>query len=232
MAARSKKGSAKGLYLAAKGGHNSESHNHNDVGNFIVYMDGRPMIIDVGVETYTRKTFSSKRYEIWTMQSQYHNLPTINGVMQQAGRNFAAKNVSYTSSNEYAQLKLDISGAYPPEAGVNSWVRTIRLNREENVEIVDAYQLAQVAQELTTSLVTPCEVTVNAHGQLVLRELKADPVVSLCVYYDADKMTATKENMPLKDSKLKSVWGDHVTRILLRADAPPLRDTWTLRITP
>ena len=49
-----------GLYLAAKGGHNAESHNHNDVGNFIVYSDGRPLLIDVGVGTYTSKTFSAR----------------------------------------------------------------------------------------------------------------------------------------------------------------------------
>ena len=29
-----------GLYVAAKGGHNAESHNHNDIGNFIVYVTG------------------------------------------------------------------------------------------------------------------------------------------------------------------------------------------------
>jgi len=27
------------LFLAAKGGHNQESHNHNDIGNFIIYLD-------------------------------------------------------------------------------------------------------------------------------------------------------------------------------------------------
>jgi len=58
MGARSFEGSKPGLYVAAKGGHNAESHNHNDVGNFIVYADGYPALIDVGVETYTAKTFS------------------------------------------------------------------------------------------------------------------------------------------------------------------------------
>ena len=33
-AAREKTGSCNGLYLAVKGGHNDENHNHNDVGNF------------------------------------------------------------------------------------------------------------------------------------------------------------------------------------------------------
>ena len=63
--------------LAAKAGNNADSHNHNDVGSFTVYKDGRPLIIDLGVETYRAKTFSDKRYEIWTMQSQFHNLPTF-----------------------------------------------------------------------------------------------------------------------------------------------------------
>ena len=63
--------------LAAKAGDNGDSHNHNDVGSFTIYKDGKPFVIDLGVGTYTQKTFSDKRYEIWTMQSQFHNLPTF-----------------------------------------------------------------------------------------------------------------------------------------------------------
>ncbi|SFC61471.1 heparinase II/III domain-containing protein [Butyrivibrio sp. YAB3001] len=63
--------------LAAKAGNNADSHNHNDVGSFTIYKNGKPFIIDLGVGTYTQKTFSDKRYEIWTMQSQFHNVPTF-----------------------------------------------------------------------------------------------------------------------------------------------------------
>ncbi|MCG8499689.1 MAG: heparinase II/III-family protein, partial [Firmicutes bacterium] len=72
--ARSKDGCKQGFFFAAKGGYNDKSHNHNDVGNFVLYYNGYPVFIDVGVGTYTAKTFSNKRYEIWTMQSEYHNL--------------------------------------------------------------------------------------------------------------------------------------------------------------
>jgi len=58
MMARAQEGSVQGLYLAAQAGNNGKSHNHNDVGNFIVYSEGMPAIIDVGVETYTAKTFT------------------------------------------------------------------------------------------------------------------------------------------------------------------------------
>src|SRR5262249_6996608 len=42
LTARERAGSADGLFLAAKGGHNAESHNHNDIGSFIVALDGAP----------------------------------------------------------------------------------------------------------------------------------------------------------------------------------------------
>ncbi len=100
MAARDQAGSAHGWYVAAKGGHNNESHNHNDIGEFVVYRDGLPLLIDAGVETYSRKTFSPQRYEIWTMQSAYHNLPTIDGVQQAPGEQFAARDVLYQASDE------------------------------------------------------------------------------------------------------------------------------------
>ena len=76
--------------VAAKAGDNDDGHNHNDVGSVTVYKDGQPVLIDVGVETYTKKTFSPERYDIWTMQSAYHNLPTFNDVGQLAGPAFAA----------------------------------------------------------------------------------------------------------------------------------------------
>jgi len=127
--ARVKAGSTGGFYFAAQGGHNAESHNHNDVGNFVVFLNGNPVLIDVGVETYTAKTFSSHRYEIWTMQSAFHNLPTINGVMQAAGRQYEARDVSFHSDDAGAEFLADIAAAYPKEAGVQTWKRSIRLDR-------------------------------------------------------------------------------------------------------
>ncbi len=58
-------------------------------------MNGKPALIDVGRPTYTRQTFSGDRYKIWAMQSAYHNLPTVNGHMQEAGSQYAARKVSY-----------------------------------------------------------------------------------------------------------------------------------------
>ena len=81
----------KKAFFAAKGGYNDESHNHNDAGSFSLWVNNMPVIIDAGVGTYTRQTFSSERYTIWTMQSNYHNLPMINGVPQKYGRQYKVR---------------------------------------------------------------------------------------------------------------------------------------------
>src|SRR5205823_1617187 len=117
MITRDKEGTTKGWFVAAKGGNNDESHNHNDIGNIIVYYDGQPLLIDVGRGTYTAKTFSNRRYEIWFNCSDYHNVPTINGVTQPPGPSFKATNVSCNQGKTFAEMKLDISKAYPENAG-------------------------------------------------------------------------------------------------------------------
>ena len=49
----------------------------------LLYVDGKPVIIDVGSGTYTSKTFSSDRFKLWYNSSAYHNLPLINGFQQE-----------------------------------------------------------------------------------------------------------------------------------------------------
>jgi hypothetical protein len=125
--------------LAVKGGSNGESHNHNDVGSVTLYKDGQPFLIDVGVETYTARTFSSRRYEIWTMQSAFHNLPTFGDVMQSDGAAFAARDMRAEFSAELAEISLDIAPAYPETARLRAYRRKVTLRRGRGVEITDLH---------------------------------------------------------------------------------------------
>jgi hypothetical protein len=229
MTAREREGSAEGLCLAAQGGTNGQSHNHNDVGNFVVYADGLPAIIDVGVETYTAKTFSPQRYEIWTMQSAYHNCPTIDGVMQSPGRKFSATEVSYHANDRAAEIHMDLAKAYPPEANLAFWNRTLRLDRAGNtIEVVDDYRLTQAAKVITLTLMTPCAAQVSTPGEIRLAMTSGGPVR---VAYDGRAFHAAVEEIPIDDAQLRRSWGERLYRILLRADAPPLQSKWSLRIT-
>jgi len=146
--------------LAVKGGNNGESHNHNDVGSLTLYKDGKPFLIDVGVETYTAKTFSPQRYDIWTMQSCFHNLPTFGEVGQADGADFAARAVHAEFTENQAQMSLDIASAYPAEARVRSYRRTVTLRRGSQVEVEDIHDGDLPA---TLSLMTCVEPIID-HG--------------------------------------------------------------------
>jgi hypothetical protein len=232
MAARSRAGSAEGLYVAAWGAHNAQSHNHNDVGNVLVFADGQPVFVDAGAPTYTAQTFSSKRYEHWAFQSAFHNLPTINGVMQGAGRQFAARNVICETNDAVAQLEMDIAGAYPAEARVKSWVRSVKLNRGREVELTETFELAATAGETTLNFLTPLVVDTTQAGRVALRggSEGGKPATSVHLDYDATKLAASVERVTLSDGNLKGTWGDHLNRLILRAKSPVLKDAWTLRV--
>lgn len=114
--------------LAAKAGDNADNHNHNDTGSITLYRDGKPFLIDAGVESYTRRTFSKDRYEIWTMQSSWHNLPEFDGVMQRDGADFQATDVEVCFSPEESVISMDLTRAWPKEAGLSRYVRTASLS--------------------------------------------------------------------------------------------------------
>jgi len=223
MIARLAAGSAKGLYLAAQGGHNAESHNHNDVGNFMVYAEGEPLLIDAGVDTYTAKTFSSRRYEIWTMQSAYHNLPTVGGVMQGTGRQFEATRVSYRTGEDGAEMTLSLAKAYPKEAGIQEWMRTLRLDRRKNeVTVRDQYSLSKLPSEITLTLMSAREPKPSA-GVI-------DYGIGR-VAFDPKVFTVKVEEIKLEEGRLSAVWGARLWRTLLVAAQPPRQGDWTVRVS-
>ena len=130
----------KGLYVALKGGHNAESHNHNDIGNVIVFADDMPIFIDAGAGGYTKKTFSAERYIIWAMNSDHHNCATVNGLSQGTGKQFASKNSIYDPQS--GKFSIDITNAYPLEAQLSSYIRSTEIINSE-VLIKDRIEFSQ-----------------------------------------------------------------------------------------
>jgi len=215
--ARDKEGSANGFFFAAKGGHNAESHNHNDLGTCVLYYDGKPCLVDIGRENYVAKTFSSRRYEIWTMQSQYHNLPKINGIGQMQGREYIAKNTSFSADSKKAVFSTDIASAYTAEAGVRKWIRSYRLDRGKKFTISDAYELNVTDKAPTTiNFITSCKVVQQSPG--ILR-LEGDGFV-LGMLYNSKNISPSIEFNEVTDSTLKRYWPGGITRIVFTFTHP------------
>lgn len=226
--ARDKEGSAEGFFMAAKAGHNMESHNHNDVGNYIVYYNGKPAIIDVGVGTYTKKTFSPQRYEIWTMQSQYHNCPGINGQQQSPGKEYNAKDFMFTNRPGKAIYTADIASAYPQEAYVKSWVRTISLNRGVSVDINERFELEQVSDTTSLNIMTCLTPSELSEGIL---SLKSDDY-ELLLSYDHSKADLKVEPISLEDPRLIHHWGEKIYRLVFTLSRKSKKDSVSFSIKP
>ncbi len=118
------------LVLAAKGGHNGEMHNQNDVGNLIVHVNGESVIADVGRGRYTRFYFGPERYDHFVNSSRGHSVPVPNGTYQLPGRQYASSLLDHQSDQATDRLSIEMKDVYPPEADLASLRRTVRLHRE------------------------------------------------------------------------------------------------------
>lgn len=224
---RDTEGSSEGFYFAAKGGHNAESHNHNDVGNFILYFNGQPAIIDVGVGTYTRKTFSSRRYEIWTMQSQYHNAPTINGIQQKNGLDYRAENVAFEKKGRQLRFQLDVGGAYPEEAMVQNWYRTFSFVRGKALTITEDFRLKANRGTTSVNFMTCLMPEKEADG---LVHLKGKDF-TLHLKYDPRRTELEIEEKNIEDARLNNYWGKSVHRLVFRYKKNNLSDMIEFKIS-
>lgn len=199
-----------GFFVAAKGGYNNESHNHNDIGTFSLYVDTIPVFIDAGVGTYTRQTFSSERYSIWTMQSNYHNLPLINGISQRFGAKYRATDVKFNPIQ--MQFSVNIATAYPRKAGVKQWIRTYTLNNN-GLKIEDRFNLDHPGTPNQINFLTWGTVDISHSGEITV-EVKN---VKTRLSYDSSIFTAAIETITLDDLRLSNVWGSQIYRVSLNA---------------
>ena len=201
----------RGLYLSLKGSHNASSHNHLDVGNFVIFCDGEPIFIDAGVGKYTARTFSGRRYEIWSMCSSYHNIPTVNGVDQLPGRQYEARDPVFDPVS--GRLTFDLTHAYPAEAALASFVRSGVI--EEGKAIVTDELISEKDGEVTFNLLCNCEPVLVEDGVLTVhgKTVRYDPALRVAVdipdcsepetesiprAWDTDRMYRIRMTAPLK----------------------------------
>ena len=185
--------------LGAKFGSNGDSHNHNDTGSITVYKDGRPFLIDIGVESYTKKTFSPQRYEIWTMQSAWHNLPTFDGVQQLPGAEYAAREVC----TEENSITGELAGAYPPIPGLTTYRRSVSVS-EQGITLRDE---TDYPGTVDLTLLTEQQPVPTADGFAVgtLGGIRFDP----------DAATAAVTAVPITDPRLRTAWPETIYKITL-----------------
>lgn len=201
---------------AVKAGNNGDSHNHNDTGSFIIYKEGNPIFIDIGVETYTSKTFSPSRYEIWTMQSGWHNLPTFGLEMQCDGAKYSAQDIQY-SFGRNSFISMDISTAYKKSAGVKSYIRKIDYIGDTKIRIHDTF-LPEISskseiQYPVLSLITSEEPKIQEKEGFLITEIQGTKILIQSLPKETNLYHV--ESVPIRDARLQGAWKDSIYRILL-----------------
>ena len=194
------------LLIFAKGGHNDESHNHNDIGSFALYDAQRAVLVDVGIGTYTRFTFSEYRYDMipW-VKAENHNIPAFDGITQQYGRKYYADSFSATDD----EIKISFASAYPKEAGLSSLERRLSFT-ESGMSCVDSFarengNVGRVREVFMS--VMPVEVDGNS------------AVIDGKYRITASAGSVSCEFIKFEDSSLEGTWKtEGVTRICFDAE--------------
>ncbi|MBR6028203.1 MAG: heparinase II/III family protein [Clostridia bacterium] len=191
-----------GLYAVIKGGHNHESHNHNDIGSLMIYADGQPVIVDAGNLVYTARTFSAERYTLWNTRSMYHNVPLIGDHGEQAPG--AEHRAAVLSASEGA-VRMDIAAAYGAGCGVSALIRTLAFYPA--LTLTDEIRLSE-PQTVTWVFLTCCPPDIHEEA-IHIGPLRLTGTQGLRVHSDA---------IPVTDQRLirnyPALW-----RLTLTADA-------------
>jgi hypothetical protein len=209
MVSRDKEASKKGFYIAAKAGHNQESHNHNDVGSFMVFYNGKPVLIDVGAGTYTKDYGKS-----WVISSAFHNmLPIIDGEVQQTGRKYSASNVSYASDAKQISFKQDISKTFIDSMGLNKWERTITHVKGKSIIISDDYEFSTTKKSIMLPMMLVALPDVSVPGKMLVKTSEDEPIT---IAYDPKKFEIDIEEIKLQDAKIAHTWGNTLYRAMFK----------------
>lgn len=228
MVARETAGTAEGLLLAAKGGHNGEHHNHRDVGSVVVAVDGVPLLVDAGQPTYTAQTFGPARYGIRAMQSNWHSVPAPFGLEQGTGSDFAA-GVLKAPTPERPKLELALGAAYGFEP--RAWIRAAELHRAPGrITIADRWDLpaprAGGTADVDITFLTAGTVILGPDGSATVRPdgipavdaAKATPR-GAALRWDPAAVVVLVDEWQLDDPLLADAWGARLTRLRFRTPA-------------
>ena len=209
MVSRDHEATKKGFYIAAKAGHNQESHNHNDVGSFMVFYNGKPVLIDVGAGTYTKDYGKS-----WVISSAYHNLlPIVNGELQLTGRKYTASAVSFTNDTQRNIFKQDISKTYDENLGLRKWERTITHTKGKSIVIADNFDFSTKKDSIMLPMMMVSMPDLTVPGKMVFKISDAE---SIAIGFDQDQFDLSIEEIKIQDSKIAHTWGNTLYRAQFR----------------
>ncbi len=138
----------------------------------------------------------------------------------------------YEATDTAATLALDLAAAWPAEASLARWQRTIQLQRGTAIVITDDYQLTAVREPTVFNFITSRPVDLATPGRLVLAADSVRPGSRAAVLaYDSTALIAAVDTVEITDPQLRLNW-TRVHRIRLTERARLLQARREFYLTP
>ncbi|MDR6549242.1 heparinase II/III family protein [Paenibacillus qinlingensis] len=177
--------------FAAKGGHNDEPHNHNDIGHFLWVVDGVRWFEDLGAGLYTKQYFGDERYSILCNSSAGHSVPIINGNYQQEGRSHGAQVLAADLSERSDRFSLDLAKAYA-EPTLEKLERSFEFDKQQGkLTLSDVFEFRESGAAVTERFITQHKPVLRQAGEIVLADSSAEKVSQQVLRYDAEQLQAS-----------------------------------------
>jgi Heparinase II/III-like protein len=170
------------IVFALKAGHNGENHNQNDVGSFIVHVDGENLLTDPGRGLYSRFYFGPQRYENVFANSYGHSVPRLftNGTaqLQAVGEQFRGELVevgqqpadSSAAGDVVKQATVEFAGAYPVRELLSAQRKVTMVAEGDDAGTIwlrDGFRFSAAGHEVEEAFVTWMEVEANGSSALI-----------------------------------------------------------------
>lgn len=169
------------LFFAIKGGSNCEPHNHNDIGSFVIAIDGELILTDLGAGAYTKGYFGSERYTYTQTRSYWHSVPYINKFEQEETKQ-KSNIIKYNICNKYIELNLELSCAYP-SAELDRFNRIVNFDKEQNILSIEDNILSRRDIILNEGFISYIKPELIDEGQIIWRGSNGN----LMLLYDSSK---------------------------------------------
>ena len=210
--------------VGAKAGHNAESHNHNDVGSFIIHKGKTFFLTDPGAPIYSARTFSPQRYDSIFCNSLGHGVPVINGQLQPKGRQYAGTiQADGLDARGAKTIGIEMANAYNVPS-LESLSRVIELaSIGRRVTLSDRFVFTRPPESLEEVFIAVLPAKVAEDGKSVIVQSEIDGILRLRIDGTAGTFRVTELTEESKESRA----GDLLRRITFRP--AKLKPEMTLR---
>lgn len=223
-------------YLGIKGGKAFTDHAHMDAGSFVYDIGVTRWAMDFGMQSYGvveaagvdlwNMGQNSERWDVFRLHNKNHNTITINN--QRHNVNGEAQVIEVYDSNEKKGAKLDLTDALNLSNELENAVRTITLENDAYLQIVDELKAGEAPVEVYWNMVSSGSVDIVDGNTMVVskdgKSLEVKVSANLDFTLDIDRSTT-----PTTDYETKN--GDAVMLGFTSTIPANAKATYTITLT-